>query len=195
MSNYYKHEFADVLPDLPRIELPLYNRIVPGYESSRLTYHDIGRLPLHSIPGAVAMNIMKDIDIEALFSADKAMNKKEDKNVPINLGQHNGTIICICGFADDDGNCIRCEGCGTWQHAHCYYPRVGLGFLNAHHPPLDYHCLDCSPRRLDMEAAKTIQNVQYAVKTGAFGTSENLIGSDNSLPWPKFPSSWRNPGS
>ncbi|KZF25417.1 hypothetical protein L228DRAFT_265886 [Xylona heveae TC161] len=55
------------------------------------------------------------------------------------------TIKCICGFQDDDGNTVFCEGCETWQHIECYYPTKKV--------PDVHNCVDCEPRVLDTRRA------------------------------------------
>ncbi|KAG9247782.1 hypothetical protein BJ878DRAFT_134653 [Calycina marina] len=57
------------------------------------------------------------------------------------------TIKCICDYNDDDGNTIYCEKCDTWQHIECFYPgRVE----DASKAEFDHSCIDCNPRRLDL---------------------------------------------
>ncbi|KAJ5305373.1 uncharacterized protein N7443_005033 [Penicillium atrosanguineum] len=55
------------------------------------------------------------------------------------------TIKCICQFDEDDGNTVFCEGCETWQHIICYYPK--------HRVPDVHNCVDCEPRPLDVRRA------------------------------------------
>lgn len=55
------------------------------------------------------------------------------------------TIKCICGFRDDDGNTVFCEGCETWQHIECYY--------HGRKVPEVHNCTDCEPRPLDFRRA------------------------------------------
>ena len=66
-------------------------------------------------------------------------------------GDEDGTIKCICSFADDDGKTVLCEPCGTWQHQDCYYHNdsgVLPDFDN-----IEHHCIDCKPRHLDHRGA------------------------------------------
>ncbi|KAK4907462.1 SET domain-containing protein 3, partial [Elasticomyces elasticus] len=52
--------------------------------------------------------------------------------------EDDGTIKCICGFADDDGNTVLCEKCNTWQHISCYYHD------DNNNVPEEHFCADCS---------------------------------------------------
>ncbi|KAF3033694.1 hypothetical protein E8E12_004226 [Didymella heteroderae] len=56
------------------------------------------------------------------------------------------TIKCICGYGDDDGHTVLCEVCDTWQHIICYYE-------HAAYVPDVHECVDCSPRRMDIQRA------------------------------------------
>lgn len=61
-----------------------------------------------------------------------------------------GTIKCICGFDDDDGNTVLCEHCETWQHTECYYFEK-MEVLDV--SEIEHHCANCRPRRLDVRGA------------------------------------------
>ena len=69
-----------------------------------------------------------------------------DLNLP---DDEDGTIRCICGFAEDDGNTVFCEECKTWQHIECYYPSQLV--------PEIHFCSDCDSRDLDIKRAKERQ--------------------------------------
>ncbi len=66
------------------------------------------------------------------------------------------TIKCICGFPDDDGYTVFCEGCETWQHAECYYSQKKV--------PDVHNCTDCEPRPIDTRSANERQR-RRRVKT------------------------------
>ncbi|KAI4245978.1 MAG: hypothetical protein L6R40_002194 [Gallowayella cf. fulva] len=67
------------------------------------------------------------------------------------------TIKCICGFLDDDGNTVFCEGCDTWQHTECYYFENGE-VLDV--SDIEHCCADCKPRRLDVRGAIERQSMR-----------------------------------
>lgn len=59
------------------------------------------------------------------------------------------TIKCICGFPEDDGYTVFCEGCETWQHTECYYSQKKV--------PDVHNCTDCEPRPIDTRSANERQ--------------------------------------
>lgn len=59
------------------------------------------------------------------------------------------TIKCICGFEDDDGNTVLCDGCDTWQHIDCYFPSQLV--------PDIHNCADCGPVYVNVAAAIEVQ--------------------------------------
>lgn len=64
-------------------------------------------------------------------------------------------VICICGSDIDDNGTIQCDNCGRWQHMRC----VGItGTEDV--DDMVYLCDICSPRYLDVEAARAYIN-QY----------------------------------
>lgn len=67
------------------------------------------------------------------------------------LGEDNTIIRCICGFTEDDGFTIQCEGCGAWEHGMCF------GFNDVDSAPDQYLCELCDPRPVDKEGARRIQ--------------------------------------
>ncbi|AEY97760.1 FAFR077Wp [Eremothecium gossypii FDAG1] len=62
-----------------------------------------------------------------------------------------GIITCVCGYNDDDGFTIQCDHCYRWQHATCY------GIEDESAAPDDFLCKVCSPRNIDVKAAKRKQ--------------------------------------
>ncbi|RKP06336.1 Josephin-domain-containing protein, partial [Thamnocephalis sphaerospora] len=69
-------------------------------------------------------------------------------------GEDEGIIRCICGYDFDDGFTIQCDECLVWQHGVC----VGISHDNV---PKEYLCERCSPRWLDVKAAKERQRKRY----------------------------------
>ncbi|WWC67466.1 uncharacterized protein I206_101374 [Kwoniella pini CBS 10737] len=67
------------------------------------------------------------------------------------LGEDNTIIRCICGFTEDDGFTIQCEGCGAWEHGMCF------GYMDEASAPDQYFCELCKPRPFDAAAAKRMQ--------------------------------------
>ncbi|WWC58972.1 uncharacterized protein I303_101517 [Kwoniella dejecticola CBS 10117] len=67
------------------------------------------------------------------------------------LGEDNSIIRCICGFTEDDGFTIQCEGCGAWEHGMCF------GYMDEASAPDQYFCELCKPRPFDAAAAKRMQ--------------------------------------
>lgn len=59
-------------------------------------------------------------------------------------------IICICDSEVDDNATIQCDRCGRWQHMRC----VGIDPVLVDLDDLVYHCDQCEPRPLDVDAAK-----------------------------------------
>ncbi|KIR37889.1 hypothetical protein I307_03878 [Cryptococcus deuterogattii 99/473] len=78
--------------------------------------------------------------------------KRKRKRHPTHyLGEDNTIIRCICGFTEDDGFTIQCEGCGAWEHGMCF------GFNDVDSAPDQYLCELCDPRPVDKEGARRIQ--------------------------------------
>lgn len=67
------------------------------------------------------------------------------------MGEDNTIIRCICGFTEDDGFTIQCEGCGAWEHGMCF------GYLDEMSAPETYFCELCDPRPVDAAAAMAKQ--------------------------------------
>ncbi|TXT13424.1 hypothetical protein VHUM_00791 [Vanrija humicola] len=67
------------------------------------------------------------------------------------MGEDNGIIRCICGFTEDDGFTIQCEGCNAWEHGLCF------GYRDESSVPETYFCELCEPRPVDPQAARTLQ--------------------------------------
>ncbi|WWC87397.1 uncharacterized protein L201_002286 [Kwoniella dendrophila CBS 6074] len=67
------------------------------------------------------------------------------------MGEDNTVIRCICGFTEDDGFTIQCEGCWAWEHGICF------GFMDEASAPDKYFCELCQPRPFDAAAAKRMQ--------------------------------------
>ncbi|ORX36115.1 hypothetical protein BD324DRAFT_652018 [Kockovaella imperatae] len=67
------------------------------------------------------------------------------------MGEDNTQIRCICGFDEDDGFTIQCEGCGAWEHGSCF------GYLDEATAPETYFCELCVPRPFDAAAARQRQ--------------------------------------
>ncbi|WVR04257.1 hypothetical protein IAU60_001257 [Kwoniella sp. DSM 27419] len=67
------------------------------------------------------------------------------------LGEDNTIIRCICGFTEDDGFTIQCEGCGAWEHGICF------GYVDESTAPDTFFCELCQPRPFDASAARRMQ--------------------------------------
>ncbi|MCJ1468115.1 hypothetical protein MMC07_006743 [Pseudocyphellaria aurata] len=67
------------------------------------------------------------------------------------------TIKCICGYQDDDGNTVLCEGCETWQHIACYYYSSKEGTM-VDVSSIEHNCAECEPRSLDIKGATERQS-------------------------------------
>lgn len=69
---------------------------------------------------------------------------------------HDDIVKCFCGFDSDDGDAVLCNGCGTWQHRQCYYPKRedGETLEDVENP---HQCLDCKPRAVGVVAAQRQQ--------------------------------------
>ncbi|WVQ97524.1 hypothetical protein IAU59_004638 [Kwoniella sp. CBS 9459] len=78
------------------------------------------------------------------------------------LGEDNSIIRCICGFTEDDGFTIQCEGCGAWEHGLCF------GYMDESQAPESYFCELCQPRPFDAVMARQKQTLmQQARETTA----------------------------
>ncbi|KAI6863085.1 hypothetical protein KC338_g4316 [Hortaea werneckii] len=68
--------------------------------------------------------------------------------------KHDDIVKCFCGFDSDDGDAVLCNGCCTWQHRQCYYPKRGEGATlgGVQH---SHQCVDCKPRAVDVIAAQS----------------------------------------
>ena len=67
------------------------------------------------------------------------------------MGEDNTEIRCICGFQEDDGFTIQCEGCGSWEHGLCF------GYFDEVSAPDTYFCELCVPRAFNANAARQRQ--------------------------------------
>lgn len=67
------------------------------------------------------------------------------------MGEDNGIIRCICGFTEDDGFTIQCEGCNAWEHGLCF------GYRDESSVPETYFCELCEPRPVDPQQARALQ--------------------------------------
>ena len=69
---------------------------------------------------------------------------------------HDDIVKCFCGLDSDDGDAVLCNGCCTWQHRQCYYPKRGEGATleGVQH---SHQCVDCKPRAVDVVAAQRQQ--------------------------------------
>lgn len=67
------------------------------------------------------------------------------------MGEDNTLIRCICGFTEDDGFTIQCEGCYAWEHGQCF------GYPDEDSVPDIYYCELCHPRPVDTSAARLVQ--------------------------------------
>lgn len=70
---------------------------------------------------------------------------------PHYMGEDNVIIRCICGFTEDDGFTIQCEGCYAWQHGQCF------GYRDEAAAPEIYFCELCEPREVNVDAAVQVQ--------------------------------------
>lgn len=82
---------------------------------------------------------------------DKQSSKDASLKIkPKKEEESDGSIRCICKYADDDGNTIFCEECKTWQHIACYYPGRETEVAE---DQFAHSCADCKPRELDRQKA------------------------------------------
>ncbi|KAE9388410.1 hypothetical protein BT96DRAFT_436225 [Gymnopus androsaceus JB14] len=51
------------------------------------------------------------------------------------------TIRCICGYTNDDGWSIGCDGCGRWVHGVCF----GIEMKDKENLPDRWWCWECNP--------------------------------------------------
>ena len=71
--------------------------------------------------------------------------------------EDDGQISCFCGFGDDDGDTVGCDGCDRWNHIICYYPQYnGQGLPE----DLQHFCIECKPRPVDAHAASVRQRIK-----------------------------------
>ncbi|WVF70388.1 hypothetical protein IAT40_005178 [Kwoniella sp. CBS 6097] len=75
------------------------------------------------------------------------------------LGEDNSIIRCICGFTEDDGFTIQCEGCGAWEHGLCF------GYMDESQAPDSYFCELCKPRPFDADTARHKQMLMQQART------------------------------
>lgn len=86
----------------------------------------------------------------AVESANNGEGQEEAKQ------DEEDVIRCICESVSNQVAIVRCDGCNTWQHIHCYFwPRENLRTNRGH------VCVVCKPedRALDVEAAKERQRI------------------------------------
>lgn len=72
------------------------------------------------------------------------------------MGEDNAVIRCICGFTEDDGFTIQCEGCNAWEHGLCF------GYQDEASVPDTYFCELCMPRKVDADRARALQAPRIA---------------------------------
>ncbi|KAI7153095.1 hypothetical protein KC316_g14772 [Hortaea werneckii] len=89
----------------------------------------------------------------SVANAKRSGGFPQDSKTELN---HDDVVKCFCGFDRDDGDAILCNGCGTWQHRQCYYPKRGDGetledFERSH------QCVDCKPSAVEVVAAQRRQ--------------------------------------
>ncbi|KAI4240284.1 MAG: hypothetical protein L6R40_005220 [Gallowayella cf. fulva] len=84
---------------------------------------------------------------------DEHSDEDEHGDPPHPEEEEDYKIKCICGFDEDDGNTVWCEGCDTWQHTQCYYFKDGEVADEAYVINIEHSCADCQPRQLDIRGA------------------------------------------
>ncbi|KAI6905130.1 hypothetical protein KC318_g5752 [Hortaea werneckii] len=89
----------------------------------------------------------------SVANAKRSGGLSQGSNTELN---YDDVVKCFCGFDSDDGDAILCNGCGTWQHRQCYYPKRGNGGTLADFER-SHQCLDCKPRSVDVIAAQRRQ--------------------------------------
>ena len=102
--------------------------------------------------------------------------------------QEDDQIICVCGYAEDDGWTVQCEQCQRWQHILCYYP----SYENENLPDSFVHyCVDCKPRQIDSDSARQRQMQRQQEQT-AHSSARRIapaIGDDHEAH--ELPHTWR----
>ncbi|KAI7370775.1 hypothetical protein KC354_g1038 [Hortaea werneckii] len=77
--------------------------------------------------------------------------------------EDDGQISCFCGFSDDDGNTVGCDGCNRWNHIICYYPEYEGRDLP---DDLQHFCIECRPRQVDRYQANYRQRLKRDQQDG-----------------------------
>ncbi|KAI7255051.1 hypothetical protein KC343_g8012 [Hortaea werneckii] len=98
-------------------------------------------------------------------SGGLSQNSKKEMN-------YDDIVKCFCGFDSDDGDAVLCNGCCTWQHRQCYYPKRGDG-ATLEDVQLSHQCVDCKPRAVDVVAAQRQQEKRLkSNKTSSLNTGK-----------------------
>ncbi|OCF38825.1 hypothetical protein I317_07398 [Kwoniella heveanensis CBS 569] len=85
------------------------------------------------------------------------------------LGEDNSIIRCICGFTEDDGFTIQCEGCGAWEHGLCF------GYMDESQAPESYFCELCRPRPFDAVTARHKQTLMQQARAATGETADPIV--------------------
>lgn len=81
---------------------------------------------------------------------------REAPGASLHQAEEDYVIKCICGFYDDDGSTVFCDGCDTWQHTDCYY------FDFREFEDIEHLCVECNPREFDIDVARDRQLIRRA---------------------------------
>lgn len=88
---------------------------------------------------------------------------KEAPGASLHQAGEDFVIKCICGFHDDDGSTVFCDGCDTWQHTDCYY------FDVREFEDIEHLCVECNPREFDIDVARDRQLIRRASQHQVLG--------------------------
>ena len=85
--------------------------------------------------------------------------------------------MCICAYADDDGNTIFCERCTTWQHIDCYYPHRAK---DASREDFEHVCAECRPRPMELDRiTATARQQRWRMENVNVGKARRIYGLES----------------
>ncbi|KAH8092252.1 hypothetical protein BXZ70DRAFT_951930 [Cristinia sonorae] len=79
------------------------------------------------------------------------------------------SIRCICGYKDDDGLSMACDGCQRWVHCACF------GIVSKENVPDVWKCWECHPRPVDK--SKAIKTQRARQRMFKLQETQNLLNA------------------
>ncbi|THV07317.1 hypothetical protein K435DRAFT_330200 [Dendrothele bispora CBS 962.96] len=104
-----------------------------------------------------------DRDQDMSITSTNAQNDPDaDPNADSDVDPESAEAIrCICGFANDDGWSIGCDGCGRWCHGVCF----GIDEKDKENLPERWECWVCNPT-LEVDREKAVRSQKARLGLG-----------------------------